>query len=490
MSISFSSIPSALRVPFVAAEIDASQANQGPALLAYRGLIIGQKLAAGAATADTLVKVSSEAEVITQAGRGSMLHRQYKAWRKNNTFSEVYLGVLADDGGGTAASGTIIPSGTATAAGTIALYLGGERITVAVASGDSAATVAAAIDVAINANLDLPVTSGEAAGTVTVTHRHKGEIGNEYDMRHSYNDGEELPAGISLPIVALASGATNPTLTTLIAAMGDQWFQILTHPYLDATSLTALETEMASRFGSLRMIDGLMITGADRSLANLTTLGNGRNSPHSSIVASPGNVTPRPPSEIAAEVAGQVALSAQNDPAKPLQTLPLPGALAPAEADDFTLEERNNLLFDGIATTKVGSARQLQIERLITTYQTNASAVADTAYLDATTVLTLLYLRYSWRVRIQSKYPRHKLADDGTRVGSGQEVITPAIGKAEAYGWFRQMESLGLVENFDLFKANLVVERNGTDPNRLDVLLPPDLINQLIVTATKISYRL
>lgn len=54
--------------------------------------------------------------------------------------------------------------------------------------------------------------------------------------------------------------------------------------------------------------------------------------------------------------------------------------------------------------------------------------------------------------------------------------------------WFREMEELGLVEGFDQFKRDLVVERNVSDPNRLDFLLPPDLINQLIVTAVKFQF--
>jgi len=69
-------------------------------------------------------------------------------------------------------------------------------------------------------------------------------------------------------------------------------------------------------------------------------------------------------------------------------------------------------------------------------------------------------------------------------------VMTPKLGKAEALGWFREMEKLGLVEGFDQFKADLVVERNASNPNRLDVLLPPDLINQLMITAAQIQFRL
>jgi phage tail sheath gpL-like len=53
------------------------------------------------------------------------------------------------------------------------------------------------INAAINANLDLPVTSGVAANVVTVTHRHKGSCGNDFDMRVNYQDGEKTPAGVT-----------------------------------------------------------------------------------------------------------------------------------------------------------------------------------------------------------------------------------------------------------------------------------------------------
>jgi phage tail sheath gpL-like len=166
------------------------------------------------------------------------------------------------------------------------------------------------------------------------------------------------------------------------------------------------------------------------------------------------------------------------------------GVKAPAEADRFTLTERNLALYDGVGTTRVAAGGEVQLERIVTTYQANAAGAADTSYLDVTTMLTLLYLRYSFRNRILVRYPRHKLANDGTRFGAGQAVITPKIGKAEAVGWFREMEELGLVEGFEQFKNDLVVERNASDPNRLDFLLPPDLINAFVIGAASLQFRL
>jgi phage tail sheath gpL-like len=494
MTVPFSSIPGTLRTPFVAAEFDSSRAQQGPGLIQYRALIIGQKIAAGSAAANTLHRVSSADQVVALAGRGSMLHRQAKAWFRNNRATELWIGVLDDNGAGVVATGTITLTGPATAAGTIPLYIAGELVQLAVAKDATAATIGPLLAAAINANADLPVTAAAGgAGSehiVTLTHRHKGAVGNDVDVRVNYQDGEALPAGIAVAVVAMASGATNPVLTTLIAALGDTWFHVIAHPYTDATSLAALEAELASRFSGLRMIDGVAFTSAVGTQAQLGVIGDSRNSPHNAILAQPGKNPLTPPCEYAAAVAAVVAFNGNTDPARPFQTLAVAGVKAPARADLFTLQERNLELYDGISTSRVGPSGEVQIERLVTTYQLNAAGSADTAYLDVNTMLTLQYLRWEFRNRIGLRYPRHKLADDGTRFGAGQAVVTPSIMKGEAVAWFKEMETLGLVEGIDQFKADLVVERNVADRNRLDILLPPDLINQLVVTATNVQFRL
>jgi phage tail sheath gpL-like len=493
--ISFNAIPTALRIPFVAAEFDASNASRGNSALPYRGLILGQKASDGEADSFSLHRITSPDQLIALAGQRSMARRQAIAWRANNTTTELWAGIMPDPVGA-AAEGTItvddaeISVPNAQAAGTVHLYVGGEYVPVAVAAGDTAEEVATAIGAAINAEEALPVTAEVAGAVVTVTFANVGVIGNGYDLRVNYRDGEELPVGISVECVSLADGTGVPDLDSMIAALGDSWYQIWAHGWTDANSLESIETELLSRFGPMRMIDGVAVTAAAGSFGTLTALGETRNSPHSEIAAQPGEGPLTPSFEYAAEVAGLIALYGAVDPARPFQTLPLTHTKAIPEADRFTNEERNLLLYSGIATSRVGAGGVVQLERMITTYRENAAGAPDTAYLDVTTMLTLMYLRYDFRNLILTKYPRHKLADDGTRIGPGQAVITPKVGKAEAISWFRDKEEQGLVENFDQFKRDLVVERNESDPNRLDFLLPPDLINQLIVTAAQIQFRL
>jgi hypothetical protein len=65
--------------------------------------------------------------------------------------------------------------------------------------------------------------------------------------------------------------------------------------------------------------------------------------------------------EFAAAVAAVAAYYAQIDPARPFQTLPLVGVLPPAQADQFTLAERN--LISTTASARRGRRRRRRSDR-------------------------------------------------------------------------------------------------------------------------------
>jgi phage tail sheath gpL-like len=94
------------------------------------------------------------------------------------------------------------------------------------------------------------------------------------------------------------------------------------------------------------------------------------------------------------------------------------------------------------------------------------------------------------RLRITSRFPRHKLANDGTAYDPGQAIVTPMEIRAELLHLAREWEAAGLLEDFAAYSADLVVERNATDRNRVDVLAPPNLVNQFRVLAAVIQFVL
>ena len=200
--------------------------------------------------------------------------------------------------------------------------------------------------------------------------------------------------------------------------------------------------------------------------------------------------SPTPVYEWAAAYVAKAQRALINDPARPLQTLSLSTIrLAPLH-DRFNTIELNALAGYGIATQKAGSDGFPMISRESTTYQLNLYGQGDDAYELVTTLATLAKLIRNQRHAITSKYPRHKLANDGTRFGPGQAIVTPGIIKAELIAQYRQDEFNGLVEDTRNFKRFLLVERDPNNPNRLNVLYPPDLINQLRIFAVLAQFRL
>jgi phage tail sheath gpL-like len=489
MSIPFNTIPgpSNLRKPGVYSEIDNSMAVSGPQGPTYRRLLIGQKLATGTAEPEKLIRITSTAQADASFGAGSMLAGMVRAAFAQDTYTELQVMPLEDSVAGAHASATATFSGTATAAGTLYLFIAGRRVDVGIASADTADGMATKAAAAINAQSNLPVTAAAALAVVTLTAKNAGEAGNTLDVRANYFDGQILPAGVTVAFTPFAGGSGNPDIADALAAIGGEWFQVWGVAYTDAANLQELTSELTSRFQWDREIEAHAFTAARGTVGTLATLGNGQNSPHLDIVMA--NNEPMPAWEKAAEVMAIAGKYAAIDPARPLQNINFEWCLPPQVGERFTDGERNSLLFDGIATTKVVVSTMVA-ERLITTYQLNAAGADDISYLDVETLFTLMYIRHDWEDLVRRKYPRAKLADDGTRYGPGQVVVTPKTMEAEAINRFKDWMEIGIAEGLDQFKADIISERNISDPNRLDMLLPPDLVNALRIVATQIQFRL
>jgi len=487
--IGFDNIPTNIRVPMMAVEFNNSNAVQGPSIMPYRNLIIAQRLN-GIIPALTLQRVTSKAQGDLYFGQGSMASQMVELQLQNNPVTETWVITLDDDVAGNKATGAVKFGGTI-ASGTVYLYIGGRRVKVGVSLTDTLADVAShAID-AINARTDLAVTAAVNGGDtsqVDLTARHKGEAHNELDVRVNYHDGEMLPGGLTATITAMSGGTGNPDVEAIWAVIGDTHYNTMTMPYTDAANLVSLETELGSRYEPTRMIEGQAFAARSGTHSALGTFGDSRNSPHLTVMHCAGS--PSAPWEWAAALAGVASYYGNIDPARPFQTLPLKGILPPKEKDRFTLTENNLLLFDGISTFSVDAGGVVRVQRAITTYKLSANGAEDISYLDVNTLLTLGYLRYDFRNYMLRKYPRHKLGSDSRNYGAGQPIMTPKLGKAEAVARARIWEEMALVENIDQFKQDMICERNNADPNRMDWMLPPDLVNQFRVGGVQIAFLL
>ena len=491
--IAFNNIPTNIRTPGTFTEVDNSRALQGLVANPHKALMLGQMQATGDATRNELKAITRDGFADTFFGPGSILARMCNAFKKANPNTELFAIALSENAAGTAASGTIDVGGSASGAGTVFLLAGGIQVYTPITSGWSGEDVASAVASDINGNSVLAfVASVSVTSTEVVIMQAKGsaELTNYFDFRVNYFEGQSNPTGVTLSLTAMSGGSNNPTPANVWAVTENEQFQHIISPYFDTTGMTSLEGELSDRWGPLVALEGHGYTALPATQASATTFGNSRNSFH---ITSPAlNDSPTNSEEWAAVWGAIAAFNLNVDPARPLHTLKLPGILAPPQASRFTRTERDILLFDGIATWITDSSGNVLIERSITMYQKNALGIVDPSYLDIQTLFTLIEIRFQYKTRMTNRFivPRFKLASDGFVIPPGNKIITPSVLKAEIIALFTQLGEQGLIEDIKDFETNLVVQRNSVDQNRVDVLLPPNLINQFRILASQIQFIL
>ncbi len=515
MAITFNNIPTTVRTPAVYVEIDNSRALTGLVQNPHKVLILGQKIGAGTADVDTLMAISRDNLADGFFGTGSILARMCNTFKENNPNTELHAMALGSGIAGLAASTEIDVSGAVysnavSANGVWYLMINGEEVNVTITSGMSAESIAAAVATAINSNSNLPVTAtvdGTSAGVVGISAVNSGTLGNYINIRENYYDYQSTPlhcfsgsvgpltvgsGGIASRIFfsVMTGGAIDPDLGDAWAVIDGEQFHYMIQPYIDAANLTEIEDELADRFLPLEDLQGHGFTAVRATQASCTTLGNTRNSPHNTIVGI--NDSPTGPEEWAAAWGAVAAWNLNIDPARPLQFLSMDKILPPPVENRFTRSERDTLLYDGIATYIIDSGGKALIERCITTYQTNALGLPDPSYLDVNTLANLGEIRFQYKTRMTNRFiiPRFKLAMDSFPVQPGSYVARPKDVKAESIALFTLLRDRGLIEDLDDFIENITVEIDIADKNRVNVLLPPNLIGQFRILAGQIQFIL
>ena len=498
--ISFNNINTDIRTPGAYIEIDNSRALTGLLQNPHKVLILGQKASTGDAPIETLQAITRDNLADGFFGTGSILARMCNTFKNNNPNTEVYAMALSNDGGALAHGSMLISdmltTDTVSNNHTWYLMINGLKMEIAITSGDSGEAIAEAVYNKILANSDvLPVSGAYTDGSVEIVARTSGTLGNYINIRNNYYDGETIPSCFSVDpmsdyYLSMTGGATDPDLGDAWAVIDGEQYHYIIQPYIDAGNLTEIEDELADRFLPLEDLQGHGFTAVRATQASCTVLGNGRNSPHNTIVGV--NDAPQCPEEWAAAWGAVGAWNLNVDPARPLQFLSLKGILPPPIENRFTRTERDILLYDGIATYIVDNGGKVLLERSITTYQTNALGSPDPSYLDIQTLATLGEIRYQYKSRMVNRFiiPRFKLADDSFPVQPGQKIARPKDVRQESIALFTLLRDKGLIDNLDDFIDNLVVERNSTDRNRVDVLLPPTLIGQFRILAGQIQFIL
>lgn len=527
--IGFNYVPANQRIPGIYPEVEGDIPGQPPQWT----LMIGQSQT-GLVPPNAPILVSSVASAVRHFGAGSPLASMVERYLASDPNGTLWVMGYKDstDVAAKPAKGTITFSGTQTEDGVLHIYVAGRLVSVPVSTTDTVTDIATNVSSAINNYFDanelglkrkkrqfmgvkMPVTATHAAGVVTLTANFMGTMGNHIDVQLNYlgtAGRQEKPDGLVVTIEAIGvtqAGVKDPDITGLSALLGDTQYDFIVQPWTDdATGALPLFKDMMAddvgRWSPSRRVYGHVFT-ARQFVGNGSTavdFGVAQNDRHLTVVAYE-NSSPTPPYDVASSYAGAFAASSRIDPARPTQTLPVHDVLAPQRHQRFSSATRQTLLGCGLALMDYDPDYSCKILRAVTTYQLDVNGSPDIAYRDTETLYTLMAVVRQMTADWGAAFPRAKIVDDEVGFGPGinfnaglpdQPVVTIKSGKAVLIASYSRMangkgQAIWLTDA-ESFAKGLILQRNTSDPTRLDALLPIVLASGLRVTAMKVDFAL
>ena len=490
---SFTQIPGAWNVPGALTEVQFVPANAVFAM-PVRVLFIAIMQAA---TQSTLYQNVSSSSVQALMGIGSSPSIAIAAFE--TACPGVPMDVLAIPPGSGAkqATATIVFNGPATASGTRALYIGGQRVTFGVSAGDTPAIMATNFLAAYGtgSSSQALASSGMAAsatlgsdgttpvpGSVTLTAVEDGQYGNDIDVRDSPYASDAV-AGATVAVTAASGGAGAPSISSALSLVSTIWYTDIVTLLYDTANLQTLATEAQRRYGAMVKQDARAYAALRGSYAQLLAVTDNLNSMLLNLIGAQNPLWTQ--AAVVGAFAGQCCQSLNTDPSLQLRGLTLDAVkgTGPQGLDIFLDAQRNVLLGSGISTFTIGNDGTVALERVVTTYQYAASGLATAKPQDIMIPAIASRIRYDFNDYIVTTYPRAKLSPDNTTAASAPNVVTPRtlLGAWCARG--KLYEAQGWIEDVDLLASSASFTIDTTDRNRVNAVLPIKPIGALIIDA-------
>ena len=387
------------------------------------------------------VRVLSDTEVGATYGFGSMLHRLAIAAYKGSNGVETWIQPQAEAGGAVAAAGSFDFAGsTGIKAGTVYLYIAGDAVPFTITDSDTANSTAIKAAAAINAIKNLPVTAavdGVTLSKVNVTAKSKGPFGNGISIAFNLAAGEALPTGVTVAVIAMASGAGVPTIANALNALGtgdsanENYFTDVVHGYMqDSTSLTAISAYVGEGNGftglytktvarPFRVLTGDVAAGTAGLNAMIAITDTRKQDRANGILAVPDS--PSHPSEIAAQAMGIMA-RINNDRAAEHYNGQLLSGVWPGDkgADRWTsdYDNRDIAIKASISPTRVISGA-VYLQNVVTFYRPDNVPVSSNGYRSMRNISILQNILFNIGLNFsQEKWQGISIVSDVVKVGN------------------------------------------------------------------------
>lgn len=489
-----------------------------------RVLLVGQKTAAGSATAGALTSdIQNDGSWDALFGPTSMLAGMARNFRLNNQVTRLDAIALDDDGGAVDATGVVAFVGAATADGELTVIVGSgtnHSFNLQVTSGDTATAIGTALETAVTADSNVPVTAANVTGTVTMTAENGGTVGNGIALIV-----EGTVAGITHSVTGMASGTTDPSLTGVFDVVGDERYQTVSWPF--EYGVSGLTDFLDPRFNATnKVLDGVGVVTQTDTFTNVGSAAAAENSQsllmlRNEVVSETsydGGALKELDYVISAEfcalrslrltsganissivIAPNGARDSFGGPA--IASLPYfntPFRLLPIIDVDkgFTDTEAESLLDDGSSGLGNNISRTLVIaNEMVTTYKTDAASNPDISFKFLNFVDTIVNIREFMFNNLRSDFAQTRLTDGPLQ--GGRAMANEGSIRANVVGYYKTLSGADFVLTqagepaLEFFRENLIVDVNlatGT----VTITMETPIVTQLreIIATIQIAFDL
>ncbi|MCL2689067.1 MAG: phage tail sheath subtilisin-like domain-containing protein [Chitinispirillia bacterium] len=444
-------------------------------------LIIAPRLGSSSVAAGAPTRVFSADQAAHSFGAGSIMHRMAMAAFRQ--FAQVSLTCCAvdDTAAGVAASASISFTGSAAATGTFTLWVGTDRITIRVDKGDTVADVVEALTNEINNNHpNLPVTASHTSGTVVLTAKNKGTIGNSLGQKGHPAISVDVD-GVSATTTTYSGGAGDADLSTALAKVAGERYHLIVIPYTNIDAAQTLSEHVTMVSDEINQLGARGFMFLDGNFAATYTFARSINDKRMNVGYIYG--AKRHSFENAAAMAAMLA--AQDAPWRAVNDEPLIGCDAPEIPDRFMWNEIDTLLWNGITPFEVGTGERVRCVRAISTYIKSDSGAEDDTFLDTHKIATADYVRDAVRTRHSNDF-KNKILRDNHVPGEPPGIITAEDVRLTNLDVCRRIEREGGLNDVEAFEEQFTSVRNPNAPGRVDSVIPIDIVDAAHIMANTI----
>ena len=389
---------------------------------------------------------------------------------------------LAEGSGAVQATGKIEIEGTATEAGSAKIVIGGQKTTIAIASGDTKTEIFAKIKDGIDGVLAMPVTAANGDDALTLTSKAAGEVGNLIKTRI-----ECAVNGLTFTVTQLTGGVKDPDVTPALDKIGEIWETAIL-PCFDYKNKDRLDTTMLyckGRIDDLEKKPVLCYWGCTDDYATRTAVTDARPDDWCNPLLVSVGSSELPYVVGAKFLVDDILTTANENPAQGYK-----GKAEGLEAGDDSLQEnyntRNVSVMKG-SSTNIKSGNVAELNDVVTMYHP-ASEGKYPSRRYVVDIIKLMNIIYNVRLIMEAdELKGAPLVEDAT-VTSNKTAIQPKTVKTWFLNLAKSLADKAIIQDVETTKNGLEVAIDSENPKRLNVTFPVKLSGNVEVTSTDIYF--